>query len=302
MKKSKAIGLLLRAPFLTVTLGGVAVGAAYAKWETGHFDLARFLLALFGAACLHIATNVANDFFDYRSGTDAANLSGTSPFSGGSGMILGGFIKPREALWTSLVFSALGSASGLYLDAISRGHVILLIGAGGIFLVYNYNGWPFRLVNYGLGEVAIFLAWGPLVVFGSYYVQTQKIGSPWILGPCFISGVLTTLVLLINEFADREADRSAGRRTIAVVFGYEGGLKVYLVLALSCYAVLGLGVAVAGWPVLSLAVLPTAALPVQAYRQGRRNVGQWPRFLAAVKATILMNFLFLIILSLSLVI
>ncbi len=301
MNKAKAILILLRLPFLTVTLGGVAAGTAFAKWETGSFDLVRFLLALFGAACLHIATNVANDYFDFKAGTDAANRSGTSPFSGGSGILLGGFLRPGEALATAVVFSALGSAAGLYLDSVSPGHVILAVGAAGLFLVYNYNGWPLRLVNYGLGEVGIFLAWGPLMVFGAYYVQAGAFGSAWVLGPCIISGILTTLVLLINEFADRDADKSAGRRTIVVLRGFEGGLRVYFALAMTCYAVAVLGVVLDGWPWAVLAVLPTVILPIRAVHIGRRNLGRWPEFLGSVKATILMNLLFLIILAISFV-
>jgi 1,4-dihydroxy-2-naphthoate octaprenyltransferase len=302
MTKAKAILLLLRLPFLTVTLGGVAAGTAFAKWETGRFDPGRFLLALFGAACLHIATNVANDYFDFKSGVDAANRSGTSPFSGGSGVLVGGFLKPGEALATAVVFTGLGAAAGLYLDSVSNGHVILAIGIAALFLVYNYNGWPLRLVNAGLGEVGIFLAWGPLMVFGAYYVQTERFGSPWIVGPAVISGILTTLVLLINEFADRDADRAAGRRTLVVLLGFEKSLNVYLVLALACYAVAVLGVAAAGWPVAALTALLTVFLPLRASRHGKNHLGEWPVFLESVKATILMNFLFLIILTLSFVI
>jgi 1,4-dihydroxy-2-naphthoate octaprenyltransferase len=301
MNKIKAIGVLLRAPFLTVTLGAVLIGTAFAKWETGAVDWGLFLITLFGASCLHIATNVANDYFDHKAGTDALNRSGTSPFSGGSGMVLKGFVKPGEALAVAFVFSAVGSAAGLYLNAISRGNIILFIGIGALFLVYNYNGWPLRLVNYGLGELGIFLAWGPLMVFGAYYVQTQEFGSVWILGPAYISGVLTTLVLLINEFADRDADKGAGRKTLVVLLGYDAGLAVYFALAASSYAVATFGWIVGKWPTVSLTVFLTGFLPLQAYRMGRRNIGSWPDFLGSVKATILMNLLFLAILSLSFV-
>jgi 1,4-dihydroxy-2-naphthoate octaprenyltransferase len=299
MNKTKAILLLLRLPFLTVTLGAVFVGTAFAYWNRGEFDLVRFLLVLLGSCFFHIACNVANDYFDFKSGNDALNKNAITPFSGGSRMVLDGFVLPKQALTVSIVFAALGSALGLYLNTVSAGNVVLFIGIAALFLVYGYNGFPLRLVNKGLGEIAIFLAWGPFIVLGAYYVQAQQISSIWPWVVAIPSGVLTTLVLHINEFADKEADRAAGRKTLVILFGFRTNLFIYLFLALSCYAVVLLGVFFGGWPLLSLLVFITLPLPVISFRIGWQNIGKWPTFFPAVKNTILMNFLFLVILSVS---
>jgi 1,4-dihydroxy-2-naphthoate octaprenyltransferase len=299
MKKSKAILLLLRLPFLTVTLGAVFSGTAFAWWDAHSFILGRFLLVLFGSCFFHIACNVANDYFDFKSGNDALNKSGLVPFSGGSRMILEGFVRAKEALAVSILFAVLGSAIGLYLNAVSEGNVILIIGVVALFFIYGYNGFPLRLVNKGLGEIAIFCAWGPLIVLGSYYTQTQTLSSFWPLIISIPSGVLTTLVLLINEFADKEADEASGRKTWVILFGFRGGLFIYLILALCCFVVVLIGVVLNGWPLWSLLVFLTLPLPFLAFRAGWQSLGKWPQFLAAVKTTILMNFLFLVILSVS---
>jgi 1,4-dihydroxy-2-naphthoate octaprenyltransferase len=297
MKKTKAILLLLRLPFLTVTIGAVFVGTAFARWHHGAFDFSRFLLVFFGSCFFHIACNVANDYFDFKSGNDALNKNAITPFSGGSRMVLDGFVRPNQALTVSIVFAVLGSAIGIYLNAISAGNVVLFIGIAALFLVYGYNGFPLRLVNKGLGEIAIFLAWGPFIVLGSYYVQAQVISSLWPLIVAIPSGVMTTLVLLINEFADKEADEATGRKTFVILFGFKPSLLIYLFLALSCYAVVLLGVFFGGWPLLSLIVFLTLPLPIQSFRIGWQNIGKWQDFFPTVKNTILMNFLFLIILS-----
>lgn len=302
MKKSKAILLLLRLPFLVVSLGAVLVGTAFAKWDSGQFNIGLFLLALAGALFLHIACNVANDYFDYKSGTDAANIDAIAPFSGGSRMVLEGFVKPGEALAVSFIFAALGSAIGLYLNAVTEGNVILFIGVGALLLVYGYNGPPLKLVNLGIGEIGIFLAWGPLMVIGAYYVQAQSLSSLWPLAAAFPSGILTTLVLLINEFADEQADRSAGRKTWVILFGFKKSMYIYLGLALSCYAIVLLGILLGGWPIWSLLVFITLPLVFMAYKAAIQNLGNWPGFLSAVKATILINFVFLVILSVSFVV
>jgi 1,4-dihydroxy-2-naphthoate octaprenyltransferase len=299
MKKSKAILMLLRLPFMTVTIGAVLLGSAFASWSTGRFHLGHFMLALFGACFFHIATNVANDYFDFKSGNDAANTSGTVPFSGGSRMLLEGFVSPNETLTVSLLFAAAGSIIGLYLNFISEGNVILIIGILALVFIYGYNGFPFKLVNKGLGEIAIFLAWGPLIVLGSYYVQAGSFQSYWPFVVSVPSGILTTLVLLINEFADRDADRSVGRKTWVILFGFEKSLLIYLILALSCYAIVMIGILFGDWPLWSLSVMISLPLSFMAFKAAKQNLEKWGEFLAAVKATILMNFLFLVILSVS---
>lgn len=299
MKKSKAILLLLRLPFLTVTLGAVFVGSAFAWWYQNEFSLLRFLLVLFGSCFFHIACNVANDYFDFKSGNDALNKNAITPFSGGSRMVLDGFVRPREALTVSIVFAVLGSAIGIYLNTISAGNFVLFIGIAALFLVYGYNGFPLRLVNKGLGEIAIFFAWGPFIVLGSYYVQAQNISSFWPWIAAIPSGVLTTLVLLINEFADKDADKATGRKTWVILFGFKASLFIYLILALGCYAVVLIGVFFGNWPLLSLCVFITLPMPILSFRVGWKNLGKWAEFFPAIKTTILMNFLFLVILSVS---
>jgi 1,4-dihydroxy-2-naphthoate octaprenyltransferase len=291
--------MLLRLPFMTVTVGAVLLGTAFAGWLTGRFHLGHFALTLFGACFFHIATNVANDYFDFKSGNDAANISGTVPFSGGSRMILEGFVAPGEALTVSLIFAFAGSIIGLYLNFVSEGNMVLIIGILALFFIYSYNGFPFRLVNVGLGEVAIFIAWGPLIVLGSYYVQAGSFQSYWPFVVSIPSGIMTTLVLLINEFADRDADRSVGRKTWVILFGFVKSLKIYLFLALCCYLTVALGILFGGWPLWSLLVVISLPFPFMAFRVGKQNLQNWGEFLPAVKATILMNFVFLVILSVS---
>jgi len=299
MKKAKAIVILLRLPFLTVTVGAVLLGSAFACWHRGQFNTLHFILALIGSCFFHIATNVANDYFDFKSGADAVNVSGTTPFSGGSRMILEGFVSPDQALLVSIIFALLGSAIGLYLNFVTEANAILIIGMLAVIFIYGYNGVPLKLVNKGLGELAIFTAWGPLIVLGSYYVQVESFPSFWPLIVAIPSGLMTTLVLLINEFADRDADASVGRRTWVILLGFKKSLRLYLCLALLCYVIVILGILFGNWPLLSLLVFVTIPLPFLAYKAGSQSLGKWTAFLAAVKATILMNFLFLVILSVS---
>lgn len=302
MKKWKSIVLLLRLPFLTVTLGSVFLGTSFAWWESRKFDLVLFLSALFGACFLHLACNVINDYFDFKSGNDASNRNALVPFSGGSRILVEGKVSPGEALILSLILAFLGSGLGLFLNFVSPGNVILVIGVGALFFVYNYNGFPLKLVNKGLGEIAIFLSWGPLMVIGAFFVQAERISDFWPVLVSIPAGILTTLVLLINEFADKEADFQTGRKTWVILFGYKKSLNLYLGLALCCYGVVGVGLLWADWPLWSLLVFLTLPLPFLVFRSAKRNLENWKKFLPAVQSTVLMNFSFLVILSISFVI
>lgn len=302
MKKWKSIVFLLRLPFLTVTLGSVFLGTAFAWWESREFSLVLFLSALLGACFLHLACNVINDYFDFKSGNDASNRNALVPFSGGSRILVEGYVSPREALILSLTLALLGSSLGLFLNFVSPGNTILFIGVAALFFVYNYNGFPLKLVDKGLGEIAIFLSWGPLMVLGAYFVQAERISSFWPVLVSIPPGILTTLVLLINEFTDKEADYRTGRKTWVILFGYEKSLNLYLALAFCCYVVVGAGFIWGNWPVWSFLVFLTLPFPLTAFRIAKRNLENWRKFLPAVQSTVLMNFSFLVILSISFVV
>ncbi len=291
--------MLLRLPFMTVTIGAILLGSFFAYHETGSFNVLHFVLALLGSCFFHIATNVANDYFDFKSGNDAANISATTPFSGGSRMVLEGLVKPGKALAISWIFAALGSIMGLYLNFATEGNVVLVIGILGLIFVYGYNGRPLQLVNLGLGEIAIFLAWGPLMVLGAYYVQAQSFQTIWPFIVAIPSGILTTLVLLINEFADKEADASTGRKTWVIMFGEKKALILYMILAYLCYVIVAVGVWLDRFPLWSLLVGITIIMPLQTYKIAKNSLGNWGKFLGAVKNAILLNLLFLVILSVS---
>jgi 1,4-dihydroxy-2-naphthoate octaprenyltransferase len=223
-----------RLPFLTASIVPVFVGTAVA-WKDGFLNAPLFLLAFFGAAFFHIAANVINDYFDHTSGVDEANLSPT-PFSGGSRLIQRGLLKPSSARNLALLFYALGTLIGVVLMFL-RGWEVGLFGLAGFFLGWIYTAPPIRLVHRGVGEVAIGLAFGPVIVMGSYWVQTMRWSNEALLASVPV-GLLIAAVLYINEFPDRRWDARMGKRTLvarlpirAAIFGY--GLLVgtaYLVI------------------------------------------------------------------------
>jgi len=253
-----------RAPFTVAVVVPVLLGAVIA-WHEGMFNGGYLLLTLIGAVSINLGLNMSNDYFDHLSGNDEINRELT-PFSGGSRVIQEGILSAREVLMWSLFFYLIGIATGLYL-AVTRGWLVLWLGMGGVLLAFFYNAPPFNLshLGHGLGELAVSVGFGPLVVLGSYYVQAQR-ASYEALWASIPVGLLIAAVLYINEFPDYEADRAVGKNTLVVVLGRERAVWGYAALLVATYGVIMVGIALGIFPytmLLALLSLPLAHRGIQ---------------------------------------
>jgi 1,4-dihydroxy-2-naphthoate octaprenyltransferase len=244
-----------RSPFFTGTLVPVLLGSAAGYSQTGIFHADRFIMTLFGALLFHAGANLANDYFDYKAGMDGLGTPKT-PYSGGSRFIQKGILAPKTVLLACVMSYSLGSAIGLYLNFILPGNVILYLGLAGFFLGFFYSAGPFKMGYRRLGEFTVFVAFGPLLVIGSYYTQAQLIDleSVMISVP---AGVLMSLVLIINEFPDREQDMAAGRKNFLIIFGKKGTVLIYKVIVIFLYVFTFLMIALNIYPVYCWAVFLT---------------------------------------------
>ncbi|MBO8183370.1 MAG: 1,4-dihydroxy-2-naphthoate octaprenyltransferase [Archaeoglobus sp.] len=224
----------LRVPFLTASIVPVILGTLVALIKTGEIDLFYFALTLVGVCLLHAATNVANDYFDYKSGTDNVNVEFITPFSGGSRVIQQGLMSPKEVLAEAIILFGLGALIGLYLT-FARGITVLYLGIIGIVSGFFYTAPPFKFASKGIGELLVGLNFGVLVVLGSYYVQTQSLAIEPLLASLPVS-FLITAVLWINEFPDYKADRETGKLTLVVRLGRRKAVSIYTLLMYIPYA------------------------------------------------------------------
>ena len=276
-----------RLPFLTASVIPVLVGTAIA-WREGTLDLATFLLTFFGAACFHIAANVINDYYDHRSGADEANLTPT-PFSGGSRLIQRGLFTANQTRNLAILFCGLGTLTGIALIVLV-GWPVLLFGLAGFLAGYLYTAPPIQLVHRGVGELAIGLAFGPIIVLGSYWVQTQRVGIEPLVASLPI-GLLVAAILYMNEVPDRYWDERAGKKTLVVRLSRETVVRGYMVLMGAAYAAVLIGV-LAGWlaPAALIAVF-TLPMAWSAYQVLRRHIGFPYRLLPANATTIFVHLL-----------
>ena len=245
-----------RLPFLSATAVPVLLGIAVAANE-GFFTWWTALLALIGGSLAHLAINVTNDIFDTLSGADDANMTPTK-FSGGSRVALYDLVTIRGLVVLSLALFAGAAAIGLVLVAVTGSLTLLWIGVAGIAVGVAYTAPPLKLVYRGLGEFAVALGFGPIMLLGAYVVQTGRITlAPVVLS--LVPGILIALILFVNEIPDRRSDAVAGKRTLPTRFS-PGAIRAgYLVAAMAAFGVIAAGVAggLLPWPTLvALAAVP----------------------------------------------
>jgi 1,4-dihydroxy-2-naphthoate octaprenyltransferase len=278
-----------RAPFFTATVVPVLLGSALA-WHDGYFHLGYFALTFLGALAFHAATDVINDYGDHRSGNDEVNQELT-PFSGGSRVIQERMLTAGQMLRLALAFYAIGIAIGLFLMAV-RGLPILWIGLVGLALsaLYTVPRAGLSYLGHGLGELAVGLGVGPVMVGGAYYVQAQRF-TPQMWYASLPVGLLITAVLYINEFPDHLADKTAHKHTLIVKLGRRAAVPGYVMLMLGTYGAIALGVLLRllPWPVL-VAFL-TLPLAVRGIRGLRQFYDQTPKLIPSNAVTIQVHLL-----------
>ncbi len=293
------LGVYLRAmrlPFLTGSLMPVAVAAACAYWEKRAFDLSLLGLTGFGVAFLHLGGNLINDFYD-SFGSDPINRHVT-PFSGGSRVIQKQELRAETVLFLAYLFFGLGTLCGLALVYLGRPYVMVL-GLLGLGAAYFYSASPVQLMSLGAGELTIFLAFGPVLSFGAYYVMTGLL-RPVGLAVGLPLAFLITAILWINEFPDLEADEAAAKRHLVVRLGLRRARWVYAGLMMAPFLSLFVLLEVFGLPELIFATLVTLPLAADAVRLAFATEPTAPEFVPVQALTIKTHFLTGLALTLSL--
>jgi 1,4-dihydroxy-2-naphthoate octaprenyltransferase len=240
------------ASIIPVLLGGLVAATS------GRLDLWLLALTLVGSVAIHAGTNLVNDYYDFRKGTDGPQRIGIG------GAIQRGELVPRQVLIGGLSCFAFGSAIGLYLVSVA-GPLILWLGVLSVLCGFFYTAGPFALAYVGLGELAVFIFMGPVIVVGSYFVQTQQVTLAAVLASLPV-GFLVAAILHANNMRDIETDRQSGKRTLATVLGREGARLEYYALIGATYLSLVLTVVLGAAPWQTLLCLLTLPLALRLMR------------------------------------
>jgi 1,4-dihydroxy-2-naphthoate octaprenyltransferase len=243
----KSCILAARPKTLPAAIVPVWAGCVLAWKLTGNFNLLLALCTLGGSVAIQIATNFFNDAIDAKKGADTERRLGPTRVTAS------GMMTPKTVMTIASAFLGLAVVCGAVLYQ-ARGWPVIAIGIPSLFLAYGYTGGPFPLAYRGMGEIFVILFFGLVAVTGTVFMQTGRWPHEALLLGTQI-GLLSAVLISINNFRDREEDASTGKRTLAVRFGPKVAVAViWLEVKIAVFA--GLGWIAFGQGPLAIAAAP----------------------------------------------
>jgi 1,4-dihydroxy-2-naphthoate octaprenyltransferase len=214
-----------RLKFLPQGVMPVFIGTAVAYRSKGTFFPGLFLLTFFGMMLVQFGLTMLDDWHDFMRGTDTSATDQKNPYSGGSGVLVDGSIKPGEMITVVALFYLIAGGIGLFLTFL-RGIEVFYIMLAGFFISIFYSLRPFQFAYRGLGEFMMLLGYGPTITLGAYFIQAQDIIAQAFLAG-IVPGILMWAMIIVNEIPDYEEDKKTGKKNLVVRFGKDAGVKLF---------------------------------------------------------------------------
>jgi 1,4-dihydroxy-2-naphthoate polyprenyltransferase len=267
--------LITRANFLLLTMAIVAAGLSASLYAHGTFNPFDALLVLIGALFTHMAVNVFNNYFDYRSKIDARTTK--TPFSGGVSILVEGKMKPATAFGVGLLCLIGAGAIGMYFLA-RQFYPLFPILLYGLVAICFYT--PVFSRIHALSEIVAGTGFG-FMGLGAYVTQARIVDAAGIAVFVPVS-ILVGLLLFLNEFPDVEADKAAGRKHVVILFGRKTSAWIYVIFLVATYLSILLSVAMTAAPLAVLISLITTPIAYKAMRIVLKNYDRIPELVPAM--------------------
>ncbi len=280
--KAKLMFLETRPQFLLLTPIAFSVGIAVAFYQ-GNFNGLHLILALIGSILAHVTVNVINDYYDYIRGTD--KLTRRTPFSGGSGMLPEGMLKPQDVFKLGVGSLILGLLIGVYFIFKYQILIPIVILAG--FLVYAYTPILTRIY---ITELFPGIGFGPLLVIGAYITQLSAGSStisPAVIWASIPVGILVSNLLWVNEIPDYEADIKTGRKHGVILLGAKRASRAYVLFLALAYLFIIIPVVLKILPIHILISLLTIPVAIKASQGVLKNYNQPEKLIPSLGQNIL---------------
>lgn len=213
MTSYKKWKIIFRLHTLSASYIPVIFGTIYAYYRKGSFDIYLFLAMLLASVLIQMATNLFNDYFDFKKGIDNPDSVGKTT------ALITGDVSPRLILVLALSFVSVAGILGLYI-IIKSSWIIALIGGISILVGFFYSAGPYPISASPFGEIFSGFFMGTVIIGISYFIQTGIYG----MDIFFVSlpfAILIGAILTANNIRDLEEDTVGGRRTLAIILGKE---------------------------------------------------------------------------------
>jgi 1,4-dihydroxy-2-naphthoate octaprenyltransferase len=274
-----------RAAVLIMTFISAALAGLFA-WRDGSFALTPWLALTIGLILAHASNNIFNDFTDFVRGVDKDNYFRTIY---GAQPVASGLMTKRQHLTYFAVTGLLALLCGLYLIFINAGDpVIWILLALGAFFVLFYT-WPLKYI--ALGEIAVLIVWGPLMIGGGYYVLTHN--WDWNVTLASLPYVLGVTTVIFGKHVDKYLiDKEKGIHTLPVVIGEKAARYTVLAMMILPYFITAYLIIIKFFTPVMLVVLlaiPTLRMLYPAFLKPKPEMrpadfpdgqGGWPLYFA----------------------
>ncbi|HGH0842316.1 TPA: 1,4-dihydroxy-2-naphthoate polyprenyltransferase [Staphylococcus pseudintermedius] len=259
---------LMRPHTLTASVVPVLVGTATAKLfllgSEDHLHFGLFLAMLFACLLIQAATNMFNEYYDFKKGLDDHESVGIG------GAIVRNGMTPQHVLKLAIIFYIIAAILGLYL-AIQSSFWLIPVGLLCMATGYLYTGGPFPISWTPFGELFSGVFMGMIIIVIAFYIQTGHLQNYafWISIPIVIT---IGLINMSNNIRDRVKDSQSGRRTLPILLGKRGSL-IFLATfyAIAYLFVIYTALFKDGGSLFYLLVLLSFPLPVKVYRRFQKN-------------------------------
>ncbi|MFP3126367.1 1,4-dihydroxy-2-naphthoate polyprenyltransferase [Ectobacillus funiculus] len=293
ISSAKLMWRMTRPHTLTATFAPVILGTVAALYETKiHWLL--FIAMMLACLALQIATNLFNEYYDFKRGLDTADSVGI-----GGGIVRHG-LKPKNVLTVAIVLYIVAACIGVYI-CMNSSWWLAVIGLCGMAVGYLYTGGPFPIAYTPLGELFSGLSMGTGFVLIAFFIQAHMLTVESILISIPI-GILVGAINMSNNIRDIDEDIKGGRKTLAILLGREKAVAALAISFLISYlwivAIVLLGY-VSPWALVMFLGLKKPISAIRSFRKGAKE----PQYMrVAMKATAITNTIFAFLLSAGLLI
>ena len=284
--KLKEFFMCTRPHSYPASIAPVLFGATYALGYEIKFSILKFILFLLACLLIQAATNLFNEYYDYKHGLDKIDSEGIS------GSIVKGNLSPREVMIGALVLYALAFILGLILTFMTSLYV-LLVGLVCMLAGYFYTGGKYPIAYSPFGEIVSGFFMGIIIISLSFYFQTGYVNADIIVVslPLFI---MIGAILLANNIRDLDNDKESGRRTYAILVGRNNAIKTMAISFIVVYLLNVLFIVTkyaSWWNLLVFVTIPLAIKIIKGFSANNDKKTMAPYMVLTAKLTIFVGFI-----------
>ena len=284
--KLKEFFMCTRPHSYPASIAPVLFGATYALGYESKFSILKFILFLLACLLIQAATNLFNEYYDYKHGLDKVDSEGIS------GSIVKGNLSPKEVMVGALVLYALAFGLGLILTFMTSVYV-LLVGLVCMLAGYFYTGGKYPIAYSPFGEVVSGFFMGTIIIALSFYFQTGYVNADIIIVslPLFI---MIGAILLANNIRDLDNDKESGRRTYAILVGRNNAIKTMAISFIVVYLLNVLFIITkyaSWWNLLVFVTIPLAIKIIKGFSANNHKTTMAPFMVLTAKLTIFVGFI-----------